>query len=230
MEINLKVRPRTESGKGPARRARAGGQVPAVFYGRGLDPVPLTVDVKELTRALSTEAGLNVLINLQLDSKTKYLTMLREVQRNPVRGNLLHVDFVKIERDVKVHADVPVHLVGEARGVKEGGVLEHHLWEIKIHALPGEVPPSLEFDVSDLGIGDHLRVSDAKAAPTVEILTPPEEIVVSVVEPQVLRVEAPAEEEAAAAEEAAAEEAPAAEEEAPPEGEGEATEGRKRKS
>lgn len=220
MEVSLKVMTRSESGKGPARRARSTGQVPAVLYGRGLDPVSLIVDAKEMTKALATEAGLNVLINLQVE-KDKYFTMLREVQRHPVRGNVLHVDFVKIDRDVKIQADVPIHLVGESRGVKEGGVVEHHLWELKVEALPTEVPPTIEVDISGLGIGDHFRVRQIKALEGVEVLTPLEEIVVSVVEPQVIQLpEEIAAEEAAAAEAAAAEAAgEAVEGEAPAEGE-----------
>lgn len=213
MEVTLKVKSRSESGKGPARRARSGGQIPAVLYGRGLDPVPLVVEAREMLKALGTEAGLNVLINLQLD-KSKHFTMLREVQRHPVKGNVLHVDFVKIERDVKIQADVPIHLAGESRGVKQGGVVEHHLWELKVQALPTEVPPAIEVDISALGIGDHLRVSQLAELRGVEVLTPVEEIIVSVVEPQVIQLP-----EEIAAEEAAAAEAEAAAAEGVPEGE-----------
>lgn len=226
MEITLKVKPRDEKGKGPARRARASGHVPGVLYGKGLDPVPLTVDNKEMQKALATESGLNVLINLQVDSKTKYLTMLREVQRSPVRGEVMHVDFFKIDRDVKIQAEVPVHIIGESHGVKEGGVVEHHLWEIKVEALPGNVPTAIEVDITKLGIDEHLRVSDIATPPDTEILTPTEEIIVSVVEPQVIQIEEPV---AAVPE---GEEVP--EGEAPPEGEqpeGEApTEGEQKSS
>lgn len=210
MEITLKVKPRDEKGKGPARRARAAGNVPAVLYGKGMESVALSVDTIQMQKALATESGLNVLINLNLDSKTKYLTMLREVQRSPVRGDLLHIDFLKIERDVKIQAEVPVHIVGESHGVKEGGVVEHHLWEIKVEALPGDVPPSIEVDITALGIDEHLRVSDIATPPRTEILTPTDEIIVSVVEPQVIQIEEP---EAVPAE---GEELP--EGEAPPEG------------
>lgn len=224
MEVTLKAQARSATGKGPARQARFAGNVPAVVYGKGLEPMPLIVDGKDMLKALGTEAGLNVLINLQLDSKTEHFTMLREVQKHPVRGNLLHVDFVKIDRDVKIQADVPVHLVGESRGVKEGGVVEHHLWELKIEALPADVPPSFEVDISEVGIGEHLRVSEVRAPSGVDILTAGEEIVVSVVEPQVIQLP----EEAAAEEAAAAEAAAAAEGGEPAEGapaaEGEASE------
>lgn len=211
MEVTLKVRPRTEVGKGAARRARRSGEVPGVLYGRGLDPVPVAIDVRDMTKALHTEAGTNVLINLYLDTKTKHFTMLREVQREPLRGDLVHVDFVKIDRDVKIQADVPVHLIGESRGVKEGGVVEHHLWEVRVEALPTDVPPNLELDVTPLGIGDHFRVSDLTAQRGVEILSPAEEIIVSVVEPQVIKLPEEEAAELAAAEaavEAAVAEAP----------------------
>lgn len=223
MEITLKVKPREEKGKGPARRARAAGAVPGVLYGKGMDSVPVAVDTKEMHKALATESGLNVLINLQLDSKTKYLTMLREVQRSPVRGDLLHVDFLKIDRDVKIQADVPVHIVGESHGVREGGVVEHHLWEIKVEALPGDVPTAIEVDITPLGIDQHIRVSDIATPPNTEILTPLEEIIVSVVEPQVIQIEepeaVPAEGEEVPEGEAPPEGAPEGEQAPPPEGE-----------
>lgn len=204
MEVTLKAQPRSATGKGAARKFRRAGEVPGVVYGTGIDPIPLSISVREMTSALQTEAGSNVLINLQLDSKTKYFTMLREVQSDPLRGSLIHIDFLKIDRDVKIQADVPVHIVGESHGVKEGGVVEHHLWEIKVEALPTDVPPNLELDITMLGIGEHLRVSDLKPPPDVEILSPAEEIVVSVVEPQVIKLPEEEAAEAAAAEAALA--------------------------
>ncbi len=185
METTLQGQIRSGRGKGPARQARFSGQVPAILYGRGIEPIPLLVDGREILRSLHTEAGANVLINLEVDG-TRYLTLAREIQRHPVRGDLLHVDFVNVSRDVKIHADIPVHLTGEAHGVKEGGVLEHHLWELKIEALPTQLPPAIEVEVSGLGIGEHLRVGDVAVPGGVEILTSPEEIIVSVVEPQVM--------------------------------------------
>ena len=204
MEVTLSARSRSLKGKGPARRARAEGFVPAVIYGRGLDAVPIAVDAKAMQKALHTEAGGNVLVNLQVDGK-RFLAMPREVQRHPIRGTLLHVDFVNIARDVEITADVPVHLAGDAHGVKMGGLIEHHLWEVRVEALPSRIPPAIEVDISSLDIGQHLRVEDLPVPEGVQILTPAEEIVASVVEPQV----APA-----AAEEAEAE-APALEAPAP---------------
>jgi large subunit ribosomal protein L25 len=204
MEVTITAESRTETGKGAARRARAHGKVPAVLYGPAVAAIPLFVDAREIGQVLHTEAGANVLINVQVDGAA-YLTMLREIQRNPVRGDLIHIDFVNIARDVKVHADVPVHLVGESHGVKAGGVTEHHLWELKINALPGDVPPNIEVDLTPLGIGEHIRVADIVPPPGVEILNHGDEIIVSVVEPQILELEVPAAEEEAAAEAAEAE-------------------------
>jgi len=205
MEVTLSARSRSLKGKGPARRARAEGFVPAVIYGRGLDAVPIAVDAKAMQKALHTEAGGNVLVNLQVDGK-RFLAMPREVQRHPIRGTLLHVDFVNIARDVEITADVPVHLAGDAHGVKMGGLIEHHLWEVRVEALPSRIPPAIEVDISSLDIGQHLRVEDLPVPEGVQILTPAEEIVASVVEPQV----APAAAEEAEAE-ALAPEAPAPE-------------------
>jgi len=163
------------------------GRVPAILYGRGMDPTPLAVDSKQFGHALHTEAGANVLVNLEIEGGRRYLTMVREVQRHPVRGTLLHIDFVNTDRDVKTHADVPVHITGESRGVREGGVIEHHMWELRVEALPTDIPSHIEADITDLGMGDHLRVADVTPPPGVDIVSDPEEIILSVVEPQAVR-------------------------------------------
>ena len=219
MEVKLTAEPRESVGKGAARKARSAGKVPAVLYGPDLEPKRLAVDARELWHALHTDAGTNVLINLQLDGDT-FLTMPREIQRDIVRGTLLHVDFLRIRRDVAIQVDVPIHLVGESVGVKEGGVVEHHLWELKVEVLPTDVPESLEADITDLGIGDSLHVSDLKIPEFLTVITPPEETLVSVVPPPVLVVE-PTEAELEAAAEAAEAAAAEGEEGAEPAAEGE---------
>lgn len=188
MELSLKARTRTDSGKGVARKARAEGYVPGVLYGVDVaKTTPLLIEAREMQRALSTEAGLNVLVNLEVDGSTHF-TMLREVQRDILRGDVLHVDFFAIDRDTKIEANVPVHLVGEARGVKEGGVVEHHLWELHIKALPTAVPNSIDADITELGIDDHLTVSQIPLPEGVEVLDDPDRFVVSVVEPQIIEL------------------------------------------
>ena len=184
MEVTLRAEPRSTTGKGSARQARRAGRVPAILYGRGIVPTPLAVDSKQIGHALHTEAGANVLVNLEVEGGRRYLTMVREVQRHPVRGHLLHVDFVNTARDVKTHAEVPLQITGESRGVREGGVIEHHLWELRVVALPTDIPSSLEADISHLAIGDHLRVADVTPPAGVDIISEPDEIILSVVEPQ----------------------------------------------
>jgi large subunit ribosomal protein L25 len=213
VEVTLKAEPRDGVGKGASRKIRARGKVPAVLYGPAIKPQRLTVDSRDLWHALHTDAGMNVLIDLQLDGK-EYLTLPREVQRDIVRGTLLHVDFLRIRKDVAIQVDVPIHLVGESVGVKEGGVIEHHLWELRVECLPTDVPESIEADTSRLTIGDSLHVSDLRPPDKCAILTPEDETVVSVVPPPVLELpeEAPAEEEELP-------EGEVPEGEAPPEGE-----------
>ena len=212
-ELTLSAELREGRGKGPARKLRASGKVPAVMYGRGIESVALAVDGRELGHTLSTEAGANVLIDLRVDGNT-HLTLARSIERDPIRGTILHLDFLKIARDQTITVDVPVHLEGESQGVKEGGVLEHHLWQLHVECLPGDVPERINFDISNMVIGDTLRVGDLRAPQGVTILTAEDEVVVSCVVPQVLVVEEPVAEEALAE----GEEAPEGEEGAAPEG------------
>lgn len=209
MEITLDVQPRTETGKGPARRARAAGKVPAVFYGPSAAPQPVYVDAREMSHALHTVAGANVLITLKLNGES-HLAVPREIQRHPIRGTLVHVDFVNVARNVKITADVPLQLVGESAGVKAGGQLDQHTHTVTIEALPAEIPPAIEVDISGLEIGETLTVADVKAPAGVEILSHAEDLVVAVHTEVVLEVEAPEEAEEEEAEEAATE-APAGE-------------------
>lgn len=204
MEVTLEVTPRTETGKGPARRARANGFVPAVFYGTAVDPVSLYVDAKAMSQALHTEAGGNVLINFNLDGE-KYLTVPREIQRHPIRGDLLHVDFIRVARDVKITAHVPLHVVGEAAGVKSGGQLDQYVHELEVEALPTDVPTSVEVDVSALEMGDSMRTGDIALPAGVTLVGAEDELALSVHEPTVMQLEEEVEE---------AEEAEAAEAEA----------------
>lgn len=187
-EVALRAETRSGRGKGAARRLRAAGKVPAVLYGRELEAQALAVDARVLGQTLATDAGINVLIDLEVDGAT-HLTLARAVERHPVRGSILHVDFLKIARDVAITVDVPVHFDGESHGVKEGGVLEHHLWQLHVQCLPGDVPERVHVDVAALGIGDSVRVGDVPSPPGVTILTAADEVIVSCVVPQVLKVE-----------------------------------------
>jgi large subunit ribosomal protein L25 len=218
MERKLKAEKRDRTGKETAHKVRAAGRVPAVVYGRGMEPLHVSIDSRELFHLLHTDAGVNVLVDLRVDGD-HFLALPREVQRDLIKGRFIHVDFLRIARDEKIAVEVPVHVVGESHGVKEGGVVEHHLWDLQVECLPTDVPTHIDADITKLGINESLKVSDLKAPEKCTILTSPDEVVVSVVPPQVLRVE---EAEEAAAEAVEGEEAEAGAEGATGE---EATEG-----
>ncbi len=181
-EVRLQATKREGTGKGVARRARMEGKVPGVLYGRGMEPVALEVDRRELITAFHTEAGMNVLLDLEMDGST-VLALARELQRDPVRGTLLHADFLKVDRRQEIEAEVPIHIVGEAPGVKEGGVLENPLFTVHVRAAVTDVPDSVNADVSKLAIGESLRVSDLSEGRTFTILNDAETVVASVVQP-----------------------------------------------
>jgi large subunit ribosomal protein L25 len=214
-EYKLAAENRSGAGKGAARRLRASGRVPAVLYGHGTKPQHLSVDARQFRQALRTDAGVNVLISLEV-GRDQHLALAKEIQRHPVRGDLLHVDFIQVRRGEKVHVQVPVHLVGEAPGAREGGILDQDLYQVNVEAEVTAVPEAVDADVSGLGIGDVLRVADLKAPGGATILDDPEAAVVSVAAPTV-----EAEPEAEEAEEVEAAEAAEGAEAATPEGAGE---------
>lgn len=183
MELKLKAARRDGAGKGVARKLRAAGQVPAVLYGHGMDPLSIAIDSKELFHALHGSAGTNVLVDLVVEGK-EHLALPREIQRDHVRGQYLHVDFLAVRRDEKVEVDVPIRVVGESAGVKAGGVLEHHLWDLHVACFPGDVPDGIDADISALQVGDSLKVGDLVLPKGVGILTPADESVLGVVTPQ----------------------------------------------
>jgi large subunit ribosomal protein L25 len=181
-EVKLKAEKRSETGKGPARRSRAAGKVPGVVYGHGMEPIAIEVDRREYVTALHTDAGMNVLLDLDIGGEAT-LALTKELQRDPVRGTLLHADFIKIDRTQEVEVEVPVHLVGTAAGAEEGGVLEHPLSSVLVRCRAIEVPQFVEADVSGLQIGEALRVSDLSEGREFHILNDPETVVASVSAP-----------------------------------------------
>ena len=188
---------RQTDGKGGARKLRATGRVPGVVYGHGDEPLHISVDHKELYHTIHTDAGMNVMVDLKVDDQT-FLAMPRDIQRDHLRGQLLHVDFLRIARDEKLEVEVPITLNGESKGVKEGGLVEHHLWTLHVECLPQDVPDAIEVDISDLAITDVVHVSDLKVPSEVTVLTGSEEVVVAVVPaPTVVLEEVPEVEEGA---------------------------------
>ncbi len=151
---------RAGRGKGPARQIRMGGNVPAEVYGLGVANQSVVVDAHDLGLLLAR--GMNTLITLSIDGK-EHLALCRQVQRHPVKGNLQHVDFVRIRADQEIDAEVALSLVGEPAGVSEGGMLEQLLFSVTVTAKPNAIPQSIEHDVSALTLGDQLRVGDLVA-------------------------------------------------------------------
>lgn len=172
-----------------SRRLRAAGGVPATLYGRGMEPLSLAVNARALGHALATDAGLNVLIDLQV-GEGSHLALARVLDKHPIRGHFIHVDFLKIARDEVITVDVSIHFEGESRGVKEGAQLETHVWQLHVECLPTAVPERINVDISNLAVGDILRVGDIVAPEGVTILNPAEDIVTSCVVPQDMKVEA----------------------------------------
>ncbi|MGH7607480.1 MAG: 50S ribosomal protein L25, partial [Gemmatimonadales bacterium] len=172
-QIALTARVRAGSGKGEARKLRRSGRVPAIAYGAGLDATPLSVDALELFRVLNTGAGANAVISLGMDSGDQ-LVLAREIRRHPVRREILHVDFVVVQRNVKVEVDVPIALEGEAPGAELGGVLSQELYTVHVSVLPLDVPEQIVCDVSHLQIGDVSRLGDLSLPEGVELVDDPE--------------------------------------------------------
>ncbi|MDR7482753.1 MAG: 50S ribosomal protein L25 [Armatimonadota bacterium] len=190
--VALKAQARAGVGKGVARALRRQGMVPGVLYGHGRAPRPLAVDARALNAVLRTHAGLNVLIDLEVAGNGEPATvMVKEVQRDLFRHEPIHVDFCAVSLSATLQAHVPIVLKGVPKGVAEGGVVEHHLREALVECLPTQIPDSLEVDISALGVGRSLHASDLTPPEGVRLLTPPEEVVVTVVAPRV-HEEAPA--------------------------------------
>lgn len=188
-EVTLVAEPRPEAGSAPARRLRREGRVPAVVYGLDHQPESVTVSAQEMMQVLH-RVGHNALINLKVGDGDGSLTMAREVQRHPVRGELVHIDFVRIRADQAVQADIAVHILGEPIGAKEGGMLEQVLFTVTVSAKPRELPANFELDVSELKVGDAKRIEDLTAPEGVEILNEPDAVVAQCLVPRVLE-EAP---------------------------------------
>jgi large subunit ribosomal protein L25 len=222
-EISLVAEAGRPSGTRAAKRLRRAGKIPAVVYGHGSDPVPVAVDARDLRHALNSDAGVNALLNLTIDGK-EHLTMAKSLQRDPVRRNVTHVDFLIVSRDEVIEADVPFQLVGEAKAVHNAdGVVEQALFSLTVHATPAAIPTHIEVDVSGLTIGDAIRVGDLKLPAGVTTETDPEEAIVVGQGAQVSELDLISEADAEGLRELA--EAQAAEAEAEGEGEGEGGEG-----
>ncbi len=183
--IELNVERRSERGKNEARRTRAAGRIPAIVYGAGKATVPISVDRKSLSDAFRGGAGENAIFLLKLaGSEQSRHAMIKELQKDPLSRKALHIDFVRVMMDAKIRVKVSIEVVGIARGVKtDGGILDMVTREVEVESLPGNIPAHLPVDVSDLGIGDAIRIKDLKAFEGVEIVDDPEKVLVHVAQP-----------------------------------------------
>ena len=195
-QATLQASKRSDTGKSVARALRREGKIPGVIYGHNREPEAVTIDAVALGRTLQGASSSSVL-DVVIDDAAPVKALVREIQRDPVRpSSIIHVDLYEVQADETVVVDIPVHLTGTPDGVRNfGGVLDLVLHSLEIEVLPGDIPERLELDVTSLGVGDSLHVSDVNI-PNATILNDPELAICSVVAPRV-------EEAAAAPEEAA---------------------------
>lgn len=183
----LKANKREVSGSSASRRLRREGVVPGVIYGSTQDNYSIQVDARDFSDLLKGTSSANFLVDLQIaEAKEKSkLAMVQAVQQDPLSGALVHIDFHAVKEDELVHANVPIQLLGECAGVKEGGVLDHQLHDIDIQCRPADLPDHLELDVSGLGLGQAAHISDLKLPEGVETHLDGDVVVALVSEPRV---------------------------------------------
>jgi large subunit ribosomal protein L25 len=202
-EKNIQAEPRKGGNKNDARRLRKDGLIPAVLYGAGMESLTISVDPKQMKRILGSEAGHNTIFDLSAGGDSGK-AMIVDWQADPIKGALLHVDLKRIAMNVKLVVSVPVHLKGEAPGVKvQGGILEQMMREVEIECLPADIPSHIDGDVSQLNFGQTIRVSDLPHSDKIRFITDENQAIAHVTAVKEVVEAAPAE--GAEAEAAAAE-------------------------
>lgn len=182
--LTLEVEPREGTGKGPARRARAQGRMPAVFYGAKTEGQNLTVDAREFGRRIANLEGTHLIeLRSSVSQLDKRMVLLREVQHHPVTGAPVHADFYEVALDSAIVVRVPLHFEGKAAGVALGGILQPIIREMEVRCLPTAIPEFIAVDVSALAVHDALHVADLKLPEGVEVMIDEGETVVSVLPP-----------------------------------------------
>lgn len=214
-KISLNAQKRNTETKGQLRQLRETGFIPAILYGKKQQPIKLVVSEKELEEATATHAGFNALIDLNIAGEKPLIVLIRDYQAHPIHRNFTHVDFRAIDVTEKIIVEVPIELLGESIGVKEGGVMEQLLRKVEVRCLPTNIPESFEINVESLNIGDSVHTKGIALPEGVEFLKDTNYTIATVVPPTKEEEVVPTPEELAAAE-AAAEGAPPAEGEAKP--------------
>lgn len=211
-QVTIKGELRHQAGKGAARRMRTGGRVPAVIYGRGEETTAISLDAREFAKAMQVGLGGGTLIKLVLSKdsdgqgqgRVEKTAILKEVQSDVIRGDVIHVDFQVISLNEAITTRVPVVISGEESRVNDGGILQHMVWELEVHALPMNIPERIEIDVSKMTTGDSIKAGDLELGEDVQINAAEDEVIVLVAAPQ-LHAEEEEEEEAGEAAEGVAE-------------------------
>ena len=172
--VSLSANARDGKGKGAARSLRSHGQVPAVIYGHGRQPQPLALNARDLDKLLSHIQAESTVIEVTVGGQTAK-TLIREIQRHPIKRQILHVDFQALVAGEKVTVSIPIVLLGVPEGVRlEGGVLDQTLREIEIEVDPSNIPDHVEYDITNMVIGDSVHISDLKVPEGVEVIDDPE--------------------------------------------------------
>ncbi len=195
-DLKLTVETRSATGTAECRRLRNAGLVPGVVYNSKLEVTPIQLNAHEFGLMLRAH-GDNMLLALDIDGKVSKTVLLKEVQREPVRGGILHVDLIEVSMTEKIQVSVPIELIGEAAGIEAGGILEQLVSEVEIECLPGNLVEKVQVDVSSLNIGQHISVSDLPLDEDVVVLTDPTLALASVAAPRVEEEEEEEEGEAA---------------------------------
>lgn len=190
MSVKLNVSKREGFGRGYGRKLRDKGFIPAVVYGKESGEIPIEVDLKDLKEILASEKGKNALIDLTVEgSNEKHTVMVRDLQKDPIKGEFIHMDLHQISLDDKVHTQVPIVLVGEPIGVKKGGILQYGLRELDIQCLATDIPEQLEIDITELDFGEHISLEQIETNRNIRVLTDKEAIIASIVAPRLEVVE-----------------------------------------
>ncbi|MFC2048619.1 50S ribosomal protein L25 [Elusimicrobiota bacterium] len=181
--VKLSVELRKDMSGSKLFKLREAGMIPAIIYGPKIkENIPIVLDRKVFREAISTEQGENALMHIKIEGKSPYTVIIKELQVHPLSMKILHVDFCQINLKESVEVEVPLEITGEAIGVKdEGGVLGHLIRKVHVRCLPTDIPAHFELDVTELGIGSGLKISDITAGKDIEILDDPEALVLSVV-------------------------------------------------
>lgn len=203
MERTTLIASPRELGRSKISALRNAGQIPAILYGRDYKPVTISVDNKEVLSAVSSKAGFNVLIDLNISGGEKVVARVSDYQANPVTRNFTHIDFQVVDLTRKIEVEVPLHFDGKSPGVKEGGVMDIQRRSLLVRCLPTAIPESLSVDIGSLNIGDNIHIDDVKFPEGVECQHEHNFVIVAVVPPakeeEVVAVAAPVEGESAAA-------------------------------